>query len=72
MPRYKLTIAYDGMKTLDAKFPGPLIGPYDTFRDDLAQAMESVTIQGADPATALKTAGTSIDAALKKYNDTNF
>lgn len=67
-----ITIAYDGMKTLDAKFPGPLIGPYDTFRDDLAQAMESVTIQGADPATALKTAGTSIDATLKKYNDTNF
>lgn len=67
-----ITTAYNAMKTLDAKFPGPLIGPYDEFRDDLGQAMESVTIQGADPKAALKTAATEIDAALKKYNDTNF
>lgn len=67
-----ITTAYDAMKTLDADFPGPLIGPYDAFRSDLGQAMESVTFQGADPTTALKTAATTIDAALKKYNDTNF
>jgi len=67
-----ITIAYNGMKTLDAKFPGPLIGPYDVFRDDLAAAMESVTLQNADPAAELAKAGSGIDAALKKYNDTNF
>ncbi len=67
-----ITTAYNGMKTLNADFPGPLIGPYDVFREDVAQAMESVTLQGTDPAAALKTAGSSITAALKKYNDTNF
>lgn len=66
------TTAFNGVKSLDPAFPGPVIGPYDDFRDDLAQAMESITLQGTDPKTARQTASIAVDAAIKKYNDNNF
>lgn len=67
-----ITTAYDGMKTLDPKFPGPVLGAYDAFRDNLAQAMEAVTIGNQDPATARATATATIDDAIEKYNANNF
>lgn len=67
-----ITVAYNQMTTLDASFPGPLLGAYDSFRKELGNAMESITIQKTPPATAIGAAVPAIDAAIKKYNDTSF
>ncbi len=67
-----LSVAYDSMLTLDPDFPGPVIGPYAAFRDTVRKAMEQVTLQGGDPATAINEADASITSELQNYADTNF
>jgi sn-glycerol 3-phosphate transport system substrate-binding protein len=47
--------------------PGPLIGPYPDFNDDLERAMESAVLDGADPESALAGADDDITAALERY-----
>ena len=44
-----LAIAYQSITTLNAKFPGPLIGPYTEFRKAMKDAEEKILLSGADP-----------------------
>lgn len=67
-----LATAYEGITTLDPEFPGPLIGPYDKFRDLFRKAIESVGLQDGDPDAALREAEAAITAELEKYEDLNF
>jgi len=70
-----ITTAYDSMKGLSPDFPGPLIGPYDKFRDIERTMLETIAL--GDPSAAVGAVGpaldaatTSIDEALAKYNET--
>ncbi|MFN8051973.1 MAG: extracellular solute-binding protein [Acidimicrobiales bacterium] len=71
-----ITTAYDSMKGLSADFPGPLIGPYDKFRDIERAMLETIALGDASTAEAnvkpaLATATSAINDALTKYNQTN-
>lgn len=70
-----ITTAFNSMKDLSPKFPGPLIGPYDKFRDAERAMLEKIALGDAATAVAnvdpaLKEATTTIDDALAKYNAT--
>jgi sn-glycerol 3-phosphate transport system substrate-binding protein len=67
-----LSTAYEGIQSLDADFPGALIGPYDKFREHFRKAIEAVGLQGADPLPALATAEAAITAELENYAESNF
>ncbi len=63
-----LKISNDEVSAIDPAFPGPLIGPYDIFRQDMQTAMESFVFGNASPADALAQAQRDIDKALADYN----
>jgi sn-glycerol 3-phosphate transport system substrate-binding protein len=63
-----LSIAYGQLQGGDPNFTGALIGPYDKFRLAIRDALASVTLQGADPATAIQTAVEQTNEALATYN----
>jgi len=65
-------IAYSGIETLDPKFPGPLIGPYDKFRDAYRKAIEDITLTGQPVDPALKEANVVATKALVDYTKNNF
>jgi sn-glycerol 3-phosphate transport system substrate-binding protein len=67
-----LATAWNGISSLDAKFPGALIGPYDKFRDTLRKSIEGVTLSGGDPDQAVKDAQAGVTAELKDYAENNF
>jgi len=50
--------------------PGPLIGPYPDFGDTLESALESVVLEGADPAQALGQADEALTRVLERYAGT--
>jgi sn-glycerol 3-phosphate transport system substrate-binding protein len=59
--------AVDQLSAADPDAPGPLIGPYIDFNDDLQAGIESVLLGGADPATALSTAQDSVTDSLERF-----
>jgi len=65
-------IAYSGIETLDPDFPGPLIGPYDKFRDAYRKAIEDVTLTGQPVDPALKNADAVATKAISDYAKNNF
>ena len=67
-----LAIANEQVRTIDPAFPGPLIGPYDEFREAVRKAHEAFAFGDATPAEALAQAQEVIDAALQRYADENF
>ena len=67
-----LSTAYDGIKSLDADFPGALIGPYDKFREHFRKAIEGVVLQNGDPAAALSQANADITKELESYAENAF
>jgi sn-glycerol 3-phosphate transport system substrate-binding protein len=67
-----LAIANDQVRSIDPSFPGPLIGPYDEFREAVRKAQESFAFGDATPAAALVQAQGVIDEALRRYVDENF
>jgi sn-glycerol 3-phosphate transport system substrate-binding protein len=67
-----LATAYEGIKSLDPKHPGALIGPFDKFRDSFRKAVETVGLTGGDPVPALDEANKQITTELKNYADNNF
>ena len=64
--------AYEGLTTLDPEFPGPLIGPYDKFRQEVRGALEAVVLGGEDPSTQISGANEAITGELQSYADTSF
>jgi hypothetical protein len=63
-----LKIANDEVNAIDQTFPGPLIGPYDLFREAVQKAEEQLVFNGVSPADALAQAQRDADKALSDYN----
>ncbi len=63
-----LKLANDEATSIDPSFPGPLIGPYDQFREAMQKALDQLVFGGASPTDALAQAQRDIDAALSAYN----
>ncbi len=62
-----LAVAYQSLQSLDPNFPGPVIGPYNSFRTELRTAMDNVLLSNAPIQPALDTANTRFQAALDAY-----
>lgn len=62
-----LAIASDGLDQLDPEFPGPVVGPYNNFRDIYRNALEQVTLQGAAVDATAADANTKFQDALDQY-----
>ena len=62
-----LAIAADAIDNLDAKHPGPVVGPYNEFRDIYRKALESVTTQGSSADQVLTDSNTKFNEALAAY-----
>jgi sn-glycerol 3-phosphate transport system substrate-binding protein len=67
-----LAIANEQVRTIAPGFPGPLIGPYDEFREHLVKAQDDLVFGGASPQDALTRAQAAIDAALERYSEEGF
>ena len=67
-----LKLANDLVGAIDPAFPGPLIGPYDEFRDAIEEALDRLVFGDATPESALAGAQQAVDAALERYNEGNF
>lgn len=67
-----LKLANDLVGAIDPAFPGPLIGPYDEFRDAIEEALDRLVFGDATPEEALAGAQRAVDAALERYNEGNF
>jgi sn-glycerol 3-phosphate transport system substrate-binding protein len=59
--------AVDQLSDADPDEPGPLIGPYPDFVDELENAIEQVLLGGADVSTALAGAQDNITRSLERY-----
>jgi sn-glycerol 3-phosphate transport system substrate-binding protein len=59
--------AVDQLADADPDEPGPLIGPYTDFTDDLENAIEGVLLSGADVDEALASAQDEVTASLERY-----
>jgi sn-glycerol 3-phosphate transport system substrate-binding protein len=59
--------SYDQITSADPDNPGPLIGPYSDVGDTVESAMESVILDGADPAEALGQANDDVTEILQRY-----
>ena len=63
-----LKVANDQVNAIDQNFPGPLIGPYDQFREAVQKAEDRLVFGNLSPADALAQAQRDIDKALSDYN----
>ena len=66
--RPQFRVSYDQLLASEAD-GGPVIGPYNPFRDAIQNALERMTLEGLAPADAVAAAQEAADAALKDYND---
>jgi sn-glycerol 3-phosphate transport system substrate-binding protein len=67
-----LEVAKDNVDAIDPAFPGPLIGPYDEFRDAVHKAQDQLMFGDAGPQAALDQAQREVDRALERYDEENF
>ncbi len=59
--------AYKGFTTLDPDFPGPVIGPYKEFRVEVKNGLESIVLEGQEPADAMADVDAAFQDALDEY-----
>ena len=59
----------DQLTAADPDEPGPLIGPFTDFQEDLENAIESVLLSGADVDSALASAQDEVTQSLQRYAD---
>jgi sn-glycerol 3-phosphate transport system substrate-binding protein len=64
--------AFAGLQTLSPDFTGPFMGPYDDFRKSLQRSLDDVTNGTKTPQQAIKSVDSELNAALKKYDNSNF
>ncbi len=62
-----LAIASDGLELLDADFPGPVVGPYNQFREIYRNALEQVTLSDADTTATVQESNTAFQEELDQY-----
>jgi sn-glycerol 3-phosphate transport system substrate-binding protein len=67
-PQFK--VAYDELSggSVTVANSGAVVGPYAEVRLAIVQGMESMILQGTDPATALKNAQDAANRAISSYN----
>ncbi len=59
--------AVEQFDEVDPDEPGPLIGPYIDYVDELEQAVEAVLLDGADVESSLATAQQNVTESLERY-----
>jgi hypothetical protein len=59
--------AVDQLDDADPDEPGPLIGPYPDFADEVEAAIEGVLLDDADPAESLAAAQDAVTESLVRY-----
>ena len=62
-----LNTAYQGLKNLNADFPGPVIGPFNEFRATMRSSLDSVAFNGVDVDDAIKKANSEFQSSLDQY-----
>jgi len=62
-----LATASAGLELLDPDFGGPIVGPYNNFRDIYRNALEQVTLQGAAVDATVESANSQFQDALDQY-----
>lgn len=62
-----LAVAADAIPMLDADKPGPVVGPYNEFRDIYRNALEKATGPGGDVASVLSESNDKFNTELGKY-----
>ncbi len=62
-----LSVAYESLKSLDPEVPGPVIGPYNSFRTEIRAAMDNVMLSNAPIQAALDGANAKFQTALDAY-----
>jgi sn-glycerol 3-phosphate transport system substrate-binding protein len=67
-----LEIANEQVETIDPRFPGPLIGPYDDVRLALRDALTSVLFEGVPPREAIAVGQARIDEVVQAYQEGGF
>lgn len=67
-----LKIANDEIAAIDPEFPGPLIGPYYEFREAVRKSQDALIFSGRSPEQSLEQAQREVDAAITRYNETDF
>jgi sn-glycerol 3-phosphate transport system substrate-binding protein len=68
-----LAVAYDQLLNgVDPAFPGPLIGPYDAFRDSIRRSVEALIFGGQSPQAAVTGAAEQTTTALQRYAEESF
>ena len=68
-----LAIAYGELTNgVDPNFPGPLMGPYEQFRNAIRDSIDAMVFKGTSPGDAISAAAATTTAALEQYNRENF
>jgi sn-glycerol 3-phosphate transport system substrate-binding protein len=62
-----LSTAVEQFDEADPDEPGPLIGPYPDYIDEVQRAIEAVLLDGADVGSALATAQENVTESLERY-----
>lgn len=68
-----LAIAYDELLNgIDPAFPGPLMGPYDQFRQSIRGSIDAMIFKDTPPDAAIRTASDETTKALGQYQEGGF
>ena len=67
-----LALSYEQLLEVDPAFPGPVIGPYTDLRVIIRAALESIVLEGADPAAVAAEVQADATEALARYEEESF
>jgi ABC-type glycerol-3-phosphate transport system substrate-binding protein len=62
-----LNTSFEQLQDADADRPGPLIGPYVDFSEDLQRSLEAIMLDGADIDSSLSSAQDEVTTSLERY-----
>jgi sn-glycerol 3-phosphate transport system substrate-binding protein len=62
-----LHTGFEQLENADPDRPGPLIGPYDDFSEDVQRSLEAIMLDGADVDSSLRSAQDDVTASLQRY-----
>jgi sn-glycerol 3-phosphate transport system substrate-binding protein len=62
-----LHTGFEQLQDADADRPGPLIGPYDDFSEDVQSSLEGIMLDGADVDSSLQSAQDDVTTSLQRY-----
>ena len=64
-----LSVANDQLLSVDASFPGPAIGPFNSFRNGVNTLLEDVVLGSGEPGPAITQFNDAFQADLETYLD---